>query len=87
MEENKYVPTEEFLKECGFEYRPGTPNEMESYRIIFEDLELRYNFFKQEFQIWEGDILTEQGVVIMQDLFINSDTELLTFLKIIGTDK
>lgn len=73
-EENNYIPTEEFLKECWF-------HETNKKVWICEDADtfpfsICYfqdrNFFKIKVEVYETD------------LNIQSDSDLLTFLKIIN---
>jgi len=79
---SNYKPTEEFLKECGFVYETGELI-IDSWKIIFGDLELRYAVHRELFEIWEGDELTNQDFNILYPLNIQSDSDLKTFLKII----
>ena len=79
---SQYIPTEKILKECGFIYETGELV-IDSYKIVFGDLELRYAVERKLFEIWEGDELTKEGFTILYKLNINSDTDLLHFIKII----
>jgi len=72
----KYIPTEEFLKECGFKNynedfeRLNTPL---TYDMLYSS---RYNLF------YLGNFYST-----MHSLNIQSDSDLITFLKIINQNK
>jgi len=71
---SNYIPTEEFLKECGFE-----PYNLTCLVVIDTLLEnyLYYDIRHNEFSIASSD----------KALNIQSDSDLTTFLKIINQNK
>lgn len=75
-----YKPTIEDLFGNGF------LRDMMGAYFPFGDLELRY-LGEQRFTIWENGTLSKEGVDITIPLNIESDSDLLTFLKIIGAKK